>query len=336
MADTARLRAAAALMRSDAPHWHPVAAWLDTTAAEADRHAAAGWGNCETEVTQPYPLAVADAYLARARTPASGPVRAAVRDLVAAVRAVPVDCTALTGPVWYGAGWNDATDHMQEIADAWPADDTTPAGADVDAIRARHAEWAATVRDALDLADDPEFSSYSNDVSRVADGRADRIARDDVPKLLALVDELTARLSRSVSARDLLDVVAQRRTALVRLAAAEARIAELEAQTATADVDAHPSEDAYLVEQQDPLLLDEPDGGWGPATSVQPNEAVMRDLMRVNRERVPGRPPMRVVRRRLSWTVVATEDTPSGETAPGSPQNAMAHPETRETGGSAA
>lgn len=123
--DTTRLRAAAALIRNDAPHWHPVAAWLDATAAEADHHAAAGMGNCPTEVTQPHPLAVADAYLKRERAaPAGTPaaVRSAVRDLIAAVRAVPVECTALTGPVWYGEGWTDAVNHLEETADAWPDD----------------------------------------------------------------------------------------------------------------------------------------------------------------------------------------------------------------------
>lgn len=33
------------------------------------------------------------------------------------LRQVPVECTALTGPVWYGEGWKDATDHLELLAD---------------------------------------------------------------------------------------------------------------------------------------------------------------------------------------------------------------------------
>lgn len=39
------------------------------------------------------------------------------------LRAVPVDCTALTGPVWYGDGWNAAITTFEEIADYQKPDD---------------------------------------------------------------------------------------------------------------------------------------------------------------------------------------------------------------------
>lgn len=42
---------------------------------------------------------------------------------VSRLRAVPVDCTALTGPVWYGSGWNDAIRTFEEIADYQRPDD---------------------------------------------------------------------------------------------------------------------------------------------------------------------------------------------------------------------
>jgi hypothetical protein len=42
---------------------------------------------------------------------------------VGRLRAVPVTCTALTGPVWYGAGWNDAIRTLEEIADYQTPDD---------------------------------------------------------------------------------------------------------------------------------------------------------------------------------------------------------------------
>lgn len=42
---------------------------------------------------------------------------------VSRLRAVPVDCTALTGPVWYGDGWNAAITTFEEIADYQRPDD---------------------------------------------------------------------------------------------------------------------------------------------------------------------------------------------------------------------
>ncbi|PWG13944.1 hypothetical protein DF268_08755 [Streptomyces sp. V2] len=42
---------------------------------------------------------------------------------VGRLRAIPVDCTALTGPVWYGDGWNSAITCLEDIADYQPPDD---------------------------------------------------------------------------------------------------------------------------------------------------------------------------------------------------------------------
>jgi hypothetical protein len=39
------------------------------------------------------------------------------------LRAIPVTCTALTGPVWYGDGWNSAITQLEEIADCQTPDD---------------------------------------------------------------------------------------------------------------------------------------------------------------------------------------------------------------------
>ncbi|MGW4043005.1 hypothetical protein [Streptomyces sp. NPDC004721] len=39
------------------------------------------------------------------------------------LRAIPVTCTALTGPVWYGTGWNDAITALEEIAEYQTPDD---------------------------------------------------------------------------------------------------------------------------------------------------------------------------------------------------------------------
>jgi hypothetical protein len=39
------------------------------------------------------------------------------------LRAIPVTCTALTGPVWYGDGWNSAITVLEEIAEYQVPDD---------------------------------------------------------------------------------------------------------------------------------------------------------------------------------------------------------------------
>ncbi len=42
---------------------------------------------------------------------------------VGRLRAIPVDCTALTGPIWYGDGWNSAITCLEDIADYQGPDD---------------------------------------------------------------------------------------------------------------------------------------------------------------------------------------------------------------------
>lgn len=42
---------------------------------------------------------------------------------VGRLKAIPVTCTALTGPVWYGDGWNSAITVLEEIADYQVPDD---------------------------------------------------------------------------------------------------------------------------------------------------------------------------------------------------------------------
>ncbi|MEU8968101.1 hypothetical protein AB0D11_02300 [Streptomyces monashensis] len=41
----------------------------------------------------------------------------AIGQAIAHLHAVPVQCTALTGPVWYGSGWKDCITTLEEIAD---------------------------------------------------------------------------------------------------------------------------------------------------------------------------------------------------------------------------
>ncbi len=42
---------------------------------------------------------------------------------VGRLRAIPVTCTALTGPVWYGDGWNSVIRCLEDIADYQQPDD---------------------------------------------------------------------------------------------------------------------------------------------------------------------------------------------------------------------
>lgn len=44
------------------------------------------------------------------------------------LRSIPVQCTALTGPVWYGEGWKDAITQLEEIADYQKPDDAAYPG----------------------------------------------------------------------------------------------------------------------------------------------------------------------------------------------------------------
>lgn len=44
------------------------------------------------------------------------------------LRSIPVQCTALTGPVWYGTGWNEAISALADIADYQKPDDEAYVG----------------------------------------------------------------------------------------------------------------------------------------------------------------------------------------------------------------
>ena len=63
----------------------------------------------------------ADAVLAVLPEPVD---RAAVlREAIARVRRIPVQCTGLTGPVWFGQGWKDAISEFEEIAERMADED---------------------------------------------------------------------------------------------------------------------------------------------------------------------------------------------------------------------
>ena len=73
---------------------------------EAALRGAAGWGDSDR----------VDRLLDKHRTEVL--VKAVGR-----LRAIPVTCTALTGPVWYGDGWNSAITVLEEIAEYQTPDD---------------------------------------------------------------------------------------------------------------------------------------------------------------------------------------------------------------------
>ena len=52
----------------------------------------------------------------------------AIHKAIGRLRAIPVTCTALTGPVWYGNGWNSAIRVLEEIAEYRTPDDEAYGG----------------------------------------------------------------------------------------------------------------------------------------------------------------------------------------------------------------
>ncbi|MEU9597172.1 hypothetical protein AB0E06_10205 [Streptomyces sp. NPDC048109] len=102
----------------------------DQTAPLRDRIAAAlydhshpGWAISFPDLDQDQ----RDTYLARADAvlavlPATVDRAAILREAIARVRRIPVQCTGLTGPVWFGQGWKDAIGEFEEIAERWDDD----------------------------------------------------------------------------------------------------------------------------------------------------------------------------------------------------------------------
>lgn len=75
----------------------------------------------------------------------------AIGHAVARLHAIPVDCTALTGPVWYGAGWKDCITQLEEIAEyRLPEGEAYPG--ELQRLRARMRELRAAALRREDLA----------------------------------------------------------------------------------------------------------------------------------------------------------------------------------------
>ena len=67
-----------------------------------------------------------------AERPAADPaaIATALHEYADRLDAVPLDCTALTGPVWYGAGWRGAVNHLRDLADGLMPARSTPGGSE--------------------------------------------------------------------------------------------------------------------------------------------------------------------------------------------------------------
>lgn len=63
------------------------------------------------------PELIAELDRVRAELAARPPRAEVLAKAIGRLRAVPVQCTALTGPVWYGQGWADAITTLEEIAE---------------------------------------------------------------------------------------------------------------------------------------------------------------------------------------------------------------------------
>ena len=61
------------------------------------------------------------------------------------IRAIPIQCTALTGPVWYGEGWKDALTQLEEIADYQTPDEQQYPG-ELEMLRGLHLNLRVAVR----------------------------------------------------------------------------------------------------------------------------------------------------------------------------------------------
>ncbi|CAM5508827.1 hypothetical protein [Streptomyces aurantiogriseus] len=111
------------------------------------------------------------------------------------LRAVPVQCTALTGPVWYGTGWNDAITTLEEIADYQTPDDEAYPG-ELQMLRA----LALGIRVAARKADMDEVQRLALDhAARDGDAR-DRVKTEGRGSVSAL-DAHVAEVRRADAAR---------------------------------------------------------------------------------------------------------------------------------------
>jgi hypothetical protein len=98
-----------------------------------------------------------------------------IHKAIGRLRAIPVTCTALTGPVWYGDGWNSAITCLEEIAEYQAPDDEAYPGelqrlrahALAMCVAARKADMSEVQRIALDHA---AYDGDARDKAKAATG----------------------------------------------------------------------------------------------------------------------------------------------------------------------
>lgn len=138
------------------------------------------------------------------------------------------------------------------------------------------------------------------------------LAVDDVPALLARVEALEAALVRERARYDAcamaLGDCGNRRMVAERAAKDWRDIAE--ARDRDAKAEAHPPVDRYRVQVWDAADADLPSWGWSSISSARDTADEAAEVMARRRERRPEFGPMRVIRVRESYAVVATEETP--------------------------
>ncbi|MFE2965562.1 hypothetical protein ACFXKC_18150 [Streptomyces sp. NPDC059340] len=99
---------------------------------------------------------------------------------VGRLRAIPVTCTALTGPVWYGDGWNSAITCLEEIADYQTPDDEEYPG-ELQRLRTLALQLRVAVIRKGDLAEAQRLLSAAEDWRKKATGAQSATATPAAP-----------------------------------------------------------------------------------------------------------------------------------------------------------
>lgn len=105
---------------------------------------------------------------------------------VGRLRAIPVTCTALTGPVWYGDGWNAAITCLEEIAEYQTPDDEAYPG-ELQRLRA----LALAVRVIVRNRRDRSVEEQQAEVQRVMDAHLaweKNATKDTMPDITATAE----------------------------------------------------------------------------------------------------------------------------------------------------
>lgn len=108
---------------------------------------------------------------------------------VGRMRAIPVDCTALTGPVWYGDGWNSAITCLEDIADYQQPDDEEYPG-ELQRLRATVLALRVAVLRKDDLAEAQRVLNGHEDWRKKATAAAATATPTDTNRRARLLNEM--------------------------------------------------------------------------------------------------------------------------------------------------